>query len=570
MRLATRYFATMSLLLGAAAVGLILAADRVLRRELEAAMATELEHQARGIATLLPADSSRWPELARELGRRVGRRVTLISPGGVVLGDSEFDRAALPRLENHATRPEVVAALAQGAGRDRRLSASTNEPQLYVGVRGGPPGLGVVRVSATLAAVDAQIHATQRALAVAGLAALLAAGFAAWIASRVLARPLVQLTGAARAIATGSAPRFPESRVPEIAEHALTLRAMHEELTQRFDALQRGREESDAILTSLADGVIAADGRGEIVACNPAARRLLGYAADAPLPALSELFHDKAARDLVKDILDGRDVDDRELELDGRALLVTGRMVADGRTLVVLHDVTRLRRLEAVRRDFVANVSHELKTPLTSIAGYAETLSHEVENGEARRFAETILSNARRMQRLVDELLDLSKIEAGAWKPNVQTVDVKDAATEAWAPFAEAAVGQRVVMEVAVAKAVVAVDPEALGQILANLFENALRHTPPGGTITVDTAPATGGVTLRVRDTGSGIPQEHLPRIFERFYRVDAARSRAQGGTGLGLAIVKHLVEAHGGRVWAESTVGRGTTMHVFFRGGGA
>ncbi|MGH7751240.1 MAG: sensor histidine kinase, partial [Gemmatimonadales bacterium] len=272
--------------------------------------------------------------------------------------------------------------------------------------------------------------------------------------------------------------------------------------------------------------------------------------------------------DLVRDILDGREVEDRELELDGRALLVTGRVVADGRTLVVLHDVTRLRRLEAVRRDFVANVSHELKTPLTSIAGYAETLSHEAE-GDARRFAETILSNARWMQRLVDELLDLSRIEAGAWNPSPRVVDLVEAAREAWAPFAESAAARQVAFDVRAAKEAPAatVDPEALEQILANLFDNALRHTPPGGKITVDTAAAPGGVALRVQDTGSGIPREHLPRVFERFYRVDAARSRAQGGTGLGLSIVKHLVEAHGGRVWAESRVGEGTTIHVFLPG---
>ena len=397
--------------------------------------------------------------------------------------------------------------------------------------------------------------------------AIIAAAVLAWGLSRTLARPLLELGDAARAIALGQEPSFPDVRVPEIADHATALRGMHTELEARFAELRRREGEMTTLVASLTDGLVAADARGEIVTGNPAARRLLRLPASGSLPPLSELFHDKAAREIVRDITAGRDVESRELTLGGHALLITGRVLPDGGTLLVLRDISDLRRLETVRRDFVANVSHELKTPLTSIAGYAETLAAEAAESEAKRFAETILANATRMQRLVDDLLDLSRIESGGWQPAPAVLDVATAARDAFTPLADraAAGGVRFEAVVPAEAAHVVADPEALREIFTNLFDNALRHTPRGGRLRVTADRVDGGIAVAVSDTGSGIPGEHLPRIFERFYRVDPGRSRAQGGTGLGLAIVKHLVEAHGGRVTAESTLGKGTTIRSTF-----
>ena len=573
MKLSTRLFFTTGLLVAIAVAGLTVAADRLLRRHLEDEIALGLEHEGRLVATLLPADSLRWPDLARELGGRTGHRVTLIDPKGVVRGDTEFDRTSLGRLENHLMRPEVQQALATGVGWSGRLSASTNERRTYVAVRGGPPGIAVVRVSTTLAAVDAQVQAVQRAVALAGLVAVLAAGVLAWIVSREVAKPLVALGDAARAIADGRPPAFPDARVPEVARHIMALRAMHRQLDQRFADLVREREETTTLIETMADGVVAADSSGRIVMLNRAARRLLGYGPDDPFPAPTELFHDKGARDLVAVVLEGREAAPRELERGGRALLVSGRALPNGGALLVIRDVTELRRLEAVRRDFVANVSHELKTPLTSIAGYAETLTAEAgPDTQMEGFARTILSNARRMQRLVDDLLDLSRIESGRWQPAASVVDVAALAAETWAPFADRARERQVTLTAPPAGGggggpELNADPEALREVFTNLFDNALRHTPPGGRITVSVEAAPAGVIVAVADTGSGIAPEHLPRIFERFYRADPGRSREEGGTGLGLAIVKHLVEAHGGRVEARSTPGQGTTIRMFFPG---
>ena len=567
MKLVTRLFASIGLLVAAAVAGSIIAADVLLRQHLEQEIATELEREARLVAAFAPADSTRWPEFAALAGARLGRRVTLIDPDGHVRGDTEFDRASLAQLQNHRDRPEVRAALdsAPGVGMNERLSASTNERQMYVAIRGGPAGLAVVRVSTTLAIVDAQVHAVQRAVAMAGLVMLLAAWLLAWMLARALAWPLLRIAEAARDIAAGRQAEFPDVRVPELAHHVDALRAMHHELERRFEDLRREREESRTLLEALSDGVLAADRRGIIIETNAAARRLLGYGETEPLPPLGELFHDRAHRALMREVLTGAAVEGRELALGDRTVVFSARPLADGGTLLVLSDVSDLRRLETIRRDFVANVSHELKTPLTAIAGYAETLAAESRNPQATGFAQTIVENAGRMQRLVDDLLDLSRIESGAWEPEPRRVEVDAAAREAWRPFADRAASRGIGFESTTNSASINGDPEALRQIFTNLFDNALRHTPQGGKIRVAAQRAGNRVVVRVSDTGSGIGADHLPRIFERFYRVDPGRSRQEGGTGLGLAIVKHLVEAHGGRVEAESELGRGTTILLYF-----
>lgn len=569
MRLSTRLFASMALLVAAAVIGSILVADVVLRRHLKQEIARELEREARLLAATTPADSSRWPEFAALAGARLGRRVTLIDSAGHVRGDTEFDRASLARLENHRDRPEVRGALdtaaGGGVGMNERLSTSTNEAQMYVALRGGPAGVAVVRVSTSLSSVNAQVRALQRAVAGSGLVMLIAAGLVAWLLARLLARPLLDIADTARDIAAGRSAEFPDVQVPELAHHVDALRAMHHQLETRMGDLRREREESRTLLEALSDGVLAANRGGAIVSVNAAARRLLGYGKDERLPPLAELFHDHPHRALMREVLSGVSVQGRELTLGERTVLISARPLEDGGTLLVLRDVTDLRRLETVRRDFVANVSHELKTPLTAIAGYAETLAAETPDRQAAGFAQTILENAHRMQRLVDDLLDLSRIESGAWEPEPTVLLLGAAVREAWGPFTERAAQQRIQLEAGTDAATISGDAEALRQILTNLFDNALRHTPEGGRIRVTSERAGRDMIIRVTDTGSGIPAEHLPRIFERFYRVDPGRSRAHGGTGLGLAIVKHLVEAHGGRVEAISELGRGTSILLYF-----
>jgi PAS domain S-box-containing protein len=536
-------------------------AERSLRRDLEGDVARSLESEARLIRSALPPDSLAWGDAVRQLSRQNQHRITVIDRTGRVRADSDFPPGPLPPIENHASRPEVRAALAGGRGVASRHSATVGRMLLYVAVPGGP---GVVRVAASLSQVDEIVGRAQRAVLGAALLALLFGAALALLAGRSIARPLTAIASAARDIADGAPPRFPRSRIPEIDTLVRALREMHRQLGERFEELRREQAESAALVESMIEGGIAADPRGRIVSANPAARRLLGYGRADHLPDLPQLFRAKAAREVVDAVIGGDAVQDRQLELDGRSLLVNARPLPAGGAVLVLHDLTELRRLETVRRDFIANLSHELKTPLTSISGYAETLLGETPEGDpTRRFLGTILANARRMQRLVDDLLDLSRIESGRWQPAVETVEIESAGRESWAALAERARARGVELRVETEAGAehVAADPDALRQVLTNLFDNSLRYTPPGGRIVLASHRSADGTSVQVRDPGSGIPREHLPRIFERFYRADPSRSREEGGTGLGLAIVKHLIEAHGGRIHAESELGRGTTI---------
>ncbi len=544
---------------------LVWTAEAALRRDLEGDIRASLEREARLALQALPTDSLAWQATAEQMAQATGLRITIIDSSGRVRAESAEPAGTVPNIENHLGRPEVQMALRGSAGFDRRQSATVGRPLLYVAVAGGP---GVLRVASPLSQVDSIVHRAQRSVFGAAGVALLLGALLALIAARSIARPLTDITQAARSIAQGAAPRFPRSGIPDIDGLVRALRDMHEQLDQRFGELRRERAESAALVEAMVEGVIAADGRGRIVTANGAARRLLGYEPDDPLPALGQLFRVKAAREMVDQLQKGATAEARELDLDGQTVLLSGRPLPRDGALLVLHDVSELRRLETVRRDFVANVSHELKTPLTSISGYAETLVGEPTDPDTtRRFLNVILTNARRMQRLVDGLLDLSRIESGGWQPLPEELDAGSVARETWALLAERAAQRGVRFETAIAPDATQIhaDPDALRQVLTNLCDNALRYTPEGGTITLRTAAEDGGVTIAVRDTGSGIPGDHLSRIFERFYRADAARAREEGGTGLGLAIVKHLVEAHDGRVSATSQVGKGTEISCWF-----
>jgi two-component system phosphate regulon sensor histidine kinase PhoR len=542
-------------------------ADRSLRRDLEGDIGRNLEREARLVREALPTDSTAWQATVHQLAGQIGHRITLVDRDGWVRADSDFPIGPLPAIENHAQRPEVRAALAGGRGVARRRSETVGQPFFYVAIPGGP---AVVRVAAGLDQVDEVVRRAQSAIAGAALLALLVGSVLALLAGRSIAQPLVAISAAARAIAAGAPPRFPRSGIPDIDGLVQALRQMHQQLGDRFEELRREQAETAALVESMVEGVIAADERGRTVTANAAARRLLGYEVTDALPDLPELFRVKAAREVVDVVLQGQAVEDRELEIDGRAILINARPLPSGGAVLVIHDLTELRRLEAVRRDFVANVSHELKTPLTSISGYAETLLTDTPEPETtRRFLTTILDNARRMQRLVDDLLDLARIEAGRWQPEPEPVDVQEAAREMWNEFAERAAARPVQFEVEIGPGAgtVVVDADALRQVLTNLLDNSLRYTGRGGRIVCRSRVENSGVAISVVDNGSGIGHEHLPRIFERFYRADHSRSREEGGTGLGLAIVKHLVEAHGGRVYAESERGEGTTVTCWFPG---
>ncbi len=557
-------------LLGVAITGLLIQSDHLARQLLEARLREDLTHEARLFQALLPSDPSRWVTTLSTASRVDGHRVTLLDPSGRVLADTDHapanGAAGPPTVDRLGDRPEIRSAMGGAPGHDRRDNVTTGEQTLFVAI----PGRPIVRMAVELGGTEAAVRRMRIALAGGAAVVLLLGGGLLWLTGRFVSRQLTTMEGAIRDLPAAEGPRLERSGIPELVGLHDTLREVSTRISGQFAELRHERQRGDALVDAMVEGVLACDRRGTVVRANPAARRLLGYGPDDPLPLLPALFRQKPARALADAALRGETVTNGELPLDDRTLLVSARPLPGGRTVLVLHEVTELRRLETIRRDFVANVSHELKTPLTSIAGYVETLLHDTTDPvTTRQFLSTIQKNARRMQDLIDDQLDLARIESGYYVPVPRALESDTVTREAWAPLSEAATRRGLTWRLDSAEPAPSLfaDPTAVRQILSNLFSNAIRYTGEGGTITCRIRPRDGGVEVAISDTGIGIGGDHLPRIFERFYRVDAARSREEGGTGLGLAIVKLLVAAHGGKVSAESTLGEGTTIRCWFPG---
>ncbi|HEX2080395.1 MAG TPA: ATP-binding protein [Longimicrobium sp.] len=578
LRADQKLFLTYLAVITAMVVAITLGVGDVLRRHMIDRQAADLRRELLLARSLYESHRTAPPDsLTDWLGGIADRRVTLIDPDGRVIGDSEVPDEGLARLENHGNRPEVREALAGRVGRAVRVSASVGSEELYMAV---PASQGrVIRLAVPLREVYATVRRVQRGIFTVGVVAMVLTGLLSLGFSIAVTRPLRQLVDVARAMAAGDLGRRARTRErDEVGELADALDTLAGELQRRLGQLEGERAEMQALIDTMDEAVIAVDARGRVRRANPAARRIFSLSGDPRGLSPQEVTRRQPFLTLVKRALDGGPVAPTELTQDGRHLLATAQPLPGGGAVMVFLDVSALRRLEDVRRDFVANASHELKTPLTAIRGFAETLLDPHLPPDLRaQFTQTVKANADRLQRIIDDLLDLSRIETGGWRVEPEIVSVPDVAREAWASFQAAAEAKGVRLEVAVPPECeyVLADPSALRQIFTNLFGNSLRYVGQDGRVELgaasvpsafgDGSAGDGGgrswVQVAVRDNGAGIPAVHLPRIFERFYRADAARSREEGGTGLGLAIVRHLVEGHGGRVQAQSELGRGTTI---------
>ena len=514
--------------------------------------------------------------LVDEAARDVQARVSIIAVDGTVVADSALSGEALHRVENHRGRPEVQEALKMGAGSSIRHSTTVGDDLLYAAVaiphrdRVG----GVSRVALSLRGVEEQTDELQRAVTVAlalafVLIALLSAAF-----SSSLAGPLGEVMEAARRFAAGDlSARSPVRRSDEVGELARILNRSAEQLQERITEIARDRGRMDAILSAMEDGVMAVDHRGVVLLANQALRRSLELQEPVGRHYL-EVVRQRRVGELLEEVLrsGARRLDEVEMLRAGRTYAVIGVPFPGPEdqppgAVLTFHDVTERHRVEQVRRDFVANASHELRTPLTSIRGFVEALEDGAmeEPATGRRFLEKIRLHADRMATLVSDLLELSRLESGERAPAWEPVAPADVAEDVAASLAGAAERKGIALHRADEDAPTVVsDADRLRQILENLVENAVKYTPAGGRIEITTrAAADGGAEVVVADDGPGISPEHVPRIFERFYRVDKARSRELGGTGLGLSIVKHLAEGMGASVNVESQPGRGTRFTV-------
>ncbi|HET7229924.1 MAG TPA: ATP-binding protein [Longimicrobium sp.] len=584
LRADQKLFLSYLAVIAAVVVALTLGVGSMLRKHLTAIVADDLTRELMLVRTLEERSPGMDPDsLADWLGRLTGRRITIIAHDGRVRGDSEKDGPELAAMENHGARPEVREALRGHMGEDVRVSATIGAEYLYLAV---PASNGlIIRVSVPLREVNRAVARVQRGIFGVGVIALVLTGLLSFGFSRVVTQPLRQIAGSARAMAAGDLAQRARTRGrDELAEMADALNMLAGELQRRLGQLEGERAEMSALIDAMSEGVIAVDPQGRVRRANPAARRMFSLGGDPRGIAPEEVARRQGFIDLVNGVLAGDAVPATDLAVGGRNLLATAQPLPGGGAVMVFLDVSQLRRLEGVRRDFVANASHELKTPLTVIRGYSETLlDDELPPALRRQFATTVKQNAERLQHIVDDLLDLSRLESGGWRVQPEIVSVADIAADAWGGFGDAAARKdaRFAVDVPPEAEYAFADPAALRQVFGNLFGNALRYIPQGGSIQVRArtvaspvleagrradaepkpAPARPWLCVEVADTGSGIPSAHLPRIFERFYRVDPGRSREEGGTGLGLAIVKHMVEGHGGTIQAESQLGRGTTI---------
>jgi two-component system phosphate regulon sensor histidine kinase PhoR len=512
-------------------------------------------------------------DIAAQEGQSAGARVTIIDPTGKVLADSEANPVS---MENHATRPEFVAALAGKIGVNERRSATIGIPFLYIAV---PVSGGAVRLAYPLSDVEAVAAQVRHRLALASGLAFLFALIVAAAAAHWSARRLERIVDVAARIAEGDLhARIKEPSQDEIGRVASAIDKTARQVEQSFAAVRSSQHQLETLLNSMQDAVIAVSADGLVQWANQPMNRLVPQGTRLQQPVV-ETIRDPDFLASVKQAANTHAVKTARATsiVYGRVFDVTAAPLPDGGAVAVLRDLTETERVEKTRRDFIANVSHELRTPLTSIQGYTETLLDSTLDNVAstREFLEIIRKNSSRMSRLTEDLLTLARVESGETRFDVESVPPAELLHDAEESFREIARTHGIDLQIQDLKPAdssardfliqnlppVLADREAIHQVFSNLIDNALKYGASGGRIVLGARSAPHAVEFFVQDFGAGIPSEHLARLFERFYRVDKARSRESGGTGLGLAIAKHIVMAHGGSIRAESELAHGSTF---------
>jgi two-component system phosphate regulon sensor histidine kinase PhoR len=567
-------------------VGVLLAVDFFVERSLRNDYERTGFEQLTAIARIAQAHPPQWapdsagrPEDLSALRDWVaqmaasGARVTVITADGHVLADSQSDPQT---MENHATRPEILEAMAKGDGRSIRHSVTINRDLLYYAVRQNTfaGSTYILRFALPVETVDEVLSSFRHRLWVASFFILLIAGGICLLLSRSFTGRVERLREFSRRVADGDFRPLPRDGSDDALEAlGISLNRTAARLERTIRTLTEERNLSSAILGSMVEGVAVVNGSERLVFANPGFAEILGL--DVPPTsgsALVEVVRQTELVEAVRKVLRGEPRVQSEIvtgTLRQHYFAITVAAVLAGETtgaVVVLHDITELRKLERVRRDFVANVSHELRTPLTAIQGFAETLlAGAIDDPQNRtRFLEIILEHSRRLARLTEDLLMLSKMDAERLELEIRRLSVSQLIESCLETAQRRATEKDLRISVNMPQRLpdIAGDRRRLAEVLQNLLDNAIQYTLPGGQIMVSAETGEDEVIVTVSDTGIGIPKADQPRIFERFYRVDVARSREAGGTGLGLAIAKHLVDVHGGRLWVESEVSQGSQFH--------
>ncbi len=532
-------------------------------------------------ADMLKEGGSRYKDIDKQcknIGERTGTRVTIILPSGVVIGDSFGDTKV---MENHMKRPEIMEALRREKGVSVRYSSTLDKTMMYIAlpVIQEDSVIAVVRTSVSITTIDSEINSVRNNILIAMFFTILAAAIVSLFVSRRITRPIEQMKTGALKFSTGNLDTrlaVPESE--ELSELAVTMNRMAANLDEKIKDFKNRSMELEAVHTSMQEGVIAIDKDEKIITINNAAAKVF----DFPARELKTRYILEVARNVEfqsfiqralathepveDDIIITRD-QDLVLNIHSTALYDTTKKRMG--TLIIFHDITRIRRLETMHKDFAANVSHELKTPLTTIKGFIETLESMVEQNDTEQsmaFLKIIDKNVNRMVDLINDLLALSKLErlkgtGPQFEPQNMLTLIQGAVNACHGNIAEKTI--RVSVNCPEKMSVLA-DPLLMEQAIINLVTNAVKYSRKEETITIRVKKESGFVNLEIKDNGCGIDKEHLPKIFNRFYRVDKARSRQEGGTGLGLAIVKHIVQYHNGKIGVESIKDKGTTFTIY------
>ena len=513
--------------------------------------------------------------LADKIGRDLKVRATVIALDGTVLGDSDLNREDIARMENHKNRPEIKQAISSDLGESKRYSMTVEKDMLYVAsVFGKPVPLGVIRLSVPLSEITFISARLKHLLVVSFIIAFIFAIMIGFVASIFISRPIKEVARTAKSVAQGDFSKKLSIRTgDEIGDLAGSFNYMSDQVRQRIENVTAIKSRLEAVFLSMSEGVIVLDPAGRIIFMNQPLKDLFGIKEDPKGKRPIEIIRNIEIHEIVEKTLRlkaGVHKEEISVLMPGeKTFLVHGTPVfkekeTDG-VVLVFHDITELRHLEKIRQDFVANVSHELRTPVTNIKGYAETLLDGAIDDEenARDFVKIIHSDSERLARLVNDILDLSRIEAGKLKMNIINFNVRSLAEKVILSLDKQAKDKSIKIENKIPDNIsnVSADEALISQVLLNLMDNAIKYNNEGGNISITAHDKGKFAQIDINDTGTGIPEKDLSRIFERFYRVDKARSREMGGTGLGLSIVKHIIQSHGGEVSVESILGQGSTF---------
>lgn len=516
-----------------------------------------------------------WDRLADQIGEALDLRATIVDADGVVVGDSMLAAGELPGVENHLERPEIREAFASGRGVKSRFSSTVDQDMLY-GARmfdnAGKPG--IIRLAIPLERIEHFSFHLKNILRISFLLAMALLIPASFVVAKYISAPLNQMAATAKRYADGNFSRrihiYSRDAVGDLAS---ALNHMAEQIRARIAEAALEKSRLEAVFLSMVEGVLVVDQAGSVVLMNQALRRLLSIKSDPIGKNSIEIIRTAEVQQMIDSSL-SHSSGIQEVEISVRlpnekTLLVHAAPIkrkdaVDGAVLV-FHDISELRRLERMREEFVANVSHELRTPIASIKGYTETLLEGAlgDKDNARDFLKIIDTDADRLASLIEDILSLSKIESGTLRMEFRPLALKPVVERVAQNFRKQISEKKIAFKNDISPDLprVLADEDRIFQVFLNLIDNAVKYTPPGGEIAVSGKREGERVVVSVRDTGIGIPAEDLPRVFERFYRVDKARSREQGGTGLGLSIVKHIVQAHKGSVAVESAPEKGSTF---------